>query len=251
MKINASEISSILQQQIKDYEQKVNITEEGTVLSVGDGIALVYGLKNAMAGELLNFPDANNVKGMVLNLEEDNVGVAILGDDRGITEGQKVTSTGEIVSIPVGPALLGRVVNTLGEPVDGKGPLQNPDGSPLKTMPIEIKAPGIVKRKSVHEPLQTGIKAIDFMIPIGRGQRELVIGDRQTGKTAICIDTIINQKEFINDPRRKMHCVYVAIGQKQSTVRQVVQKLTDLGAMEYTTVVVAGASEPAPLQFLV
>ena len=250
MKINASEISRILQQQIKDYEQKVNITEEGTVLSVGDGIALVYGLKNAMAGELLNFPDADNVKGMVLNLEEDNVGVAILGDDRGIAEGQKVTSTGEIVSIPVGPALLGRVVNTLGEPVDGKGPLKNPDGSPLKNMPIEIKAPGIVKRKSVHEPLQTGIKAIDSMIPIGRGQRELVIGDRQTGKTAICIDTIINQKEFINDPRRKMHCIYVAIGQKQSTVRQVVQKLTDLGAMEYTTVVVSGASEPAPLQFL-
>ncbi|MEC7986366.1 MAG: F0F1 ATP synthase subunit alpha [Myxococcota bacterium] len=248
MKIRAEEISNILTEQIKNYENQVNVAKTGTILSVGDGIALIYGLQDAMAGELLDFP--GGLKGMVLNLEEDNVGAAIFGNDRNIKEGDSVKSTGEIVSVPVGPALLGRVVNSLGQPIDGKGELVCPFGREVPKLPVEIKAPGIVKRKSVHEPLQTGIKGIDTMIPIGRGQRELVIGDRQTGKTAICIDTIINQKEFINDPIKKMHCVYVAIGQKQSTVAQVVKKLTEMGAMEYSCVVVASASEPAPLQFL-
>ena len=252
MKIRAEEISQILKDQIKNYDAQVSVAETGTILSVGDGIARIYGLKNAMAGELLDFP--GGLKGMVLNLEEDNVGAALFGDDRGIKEGDTVKSTGEIVSVPVGPALLGRVVNALGEPIDGKGPLTCPltgkSGSDLPHRPVEIKAPGIVKRKSVHEPVQTGIKAIDSMIPIGRGQRELVIGDRQTGKTAICIDTIINQKEFINDPVRKMHCIYVAIGQKQSTVAQVRTKLEEYGAMEYSCIVASSASEPAPLQFI-
>ena len=252
MKIRAEEISQILKDQIKNYDAQVSVAETGTILSVGDGIARIYGLKNAMAGELLEFP--GGLKGMVLNLEEDNVGAALFGDDRGIKEGDTVKSTGEIVSVPVGPALLGRVVNALGEPIDGKGPLlcrvTGKSGKDLPHRPIEIKAPGIVRRKSVHEPVQTGIKAIDSMIPIGRGQRELVIGDRQTGKTAICIDTIINQKEFINDPVRKMHCVYVAIGQKQSTVAQVKAKLEEYGAMDYSCIVAASASEPAPLQFI-
>ena len=252
MKIRAEEISQILKEQIQNYEGRVQAVSTGTILSVGDGIARIYGLKNAKAGELLEFP--HGIRGMVLNLEEDNVGAALFGDDRLIKEGDTVKSTGEIVSVPVGPALLGRVVNALGEPIDGKGPLVCPvtgkSGDDLPRREVEIKAPGIVKRKSVHEPVQTGIKAIDSMIPIGRGQRELIIGDRQTGKTAICIDTIINQKDFINDPVRKMHCFYVAIGQKQSTVAQVVGKLTEFGAMEYTTVVCAGASDPAPLQFI-
>ncbi len=248
MKIRAEEISQILKQQIENYESRVQVAETGTILSVGDGIARIYGLKNAMAGELLEFP--GGLKGMVLNLEEDNVGVALFGSDQHIKEGDTVSRTGEIVSIPVGPALLGRVVDALGNPIDGKGPLKNPDGSDPIRMPVEIKAPGIVRRKSVHEPMQTGIKAIDAMIPVGRGQRELVIGDRQTGKTAICIDTIINQKQFIDDPTRKLHCVYVAIGQKQSTVAQVVKKLEEHGAMEYTTIVSATASQPAPLQFI-
>ncbi|MGC6507715.1 MAG: F0F1 ATP synthase subunit alpha [Myxococcota bacterium] len=252
MKIRAEEISQILKEQIQNYEGRVQAVSTGTILSVGDGIARIYGLKNAKAGELLEFP--HGIRGMVLNLEEDNVGAALFGDDRLIKEGDTVKSTGEIVSVPVGPALLGRVVNALGEPIDGKGPLVCPitgnSGEDLPRREVEIKAPGIVKRKSVHEPVQTGIKAIDSMIPIGRGQRELIIGDRQTGKTAICIDTIINQKDFINDPIRKMHCFYVAIGQKQSTVAQVVGKLTEFGAMEYTTVVCAGASDPAPLQFI-
>ena len=252
MKIRAEEISQILKDQIRNYEGRVQAVSTGTILSVGDGIARVYGLKNAKAGELLEFP--HGIKGMVLNLEEDNVGAALFGEDRFIKEGDTVKSTGEIVSVPVGPALLGRVVNALGEPIDGKGvltcPVTGKSGDDLPRRQIEIKAPGIVKRKSVHEPVQTGIKAIDSMIPVGRGQRELIIGDRQTGKTAICIDTIINQKGFINDPVKKMHCFYVAIGQKQSTVAQVVGKLTEMGAMEYTTVVCAGASDPAPLQFI-
>src|SRR6056300_1041284 len=230
MKIRAEEISEILKDQIKNYNERVSVSDTGTILSVGDGIARIYGLRNAKAGEMLDFP--GGLKGMVLNLEEDNVGAAIFGNDHDIKEGDEVRSTGEIVSVPVGPALMGRVVNALGQPIDGKGelvcPLTGKKGKDLPQSPIEIKAPGIVKRKSVHEPVQTGIKSIDAMIPIGRGQRELVIGDRQTGKTTICIDTIINQKEFVNDLERKMHCIYVAIGQKQSTVAQVVKKLEEL-----------------------
>jgi F-type H+-transporting ATPase subunit alpha len=243
MDIRAEEISQILKQQIKNYDARVAITETGTVLSVGDGIARVYGLENALAGELLEFP--GGLKGMVLNLEEDNVGVALLGDDRGVKEGDTVSRTGQIVSVAVGPATLGRVLDALGNPIDGGPPIPQD-----MIKPVEIKAPGIVKRKSVHEPLETGIKAIDGMIPVGRGQRELIIGDRQTGKTAVAIDAIINQKQFLNDPVRKMHCIYVAVGQKQSTVAQVVEKLKQFGAMEYTTVISAPASSPAPLQFL-
>jgi F-type H+-transporting ATPase subunit alpha len=243
MDIRAEEISEILKQQIQNYEARVQVSETGTVLSVGDGIARLYGLQNAMAGELLEFP--GNLMGMVLNLEEDNVGAALFGDDRGIKEGDVVKRTGKIVSIPVGPAMMGRVVDPLGNPIDGKGPIESD-----QFLPVEIKAPGIVKRKSVHEPMQTGLKAIDAMIPVGRGQRELIIGDRQTGKTAVAIDTIINQRVFKDDPKKRMHCIYVAIGQKQSTVRQVVKKLEESGAMEYTTVVSANAASPAPLQFL-
>ncbi len=243
MSIRAEEISEILKQQIQNYETRVQVSETGTVLSVGDGIARLYGLANAMAGELLEFP--GGLMGMVLNLEEDNVGAAIFGDDITIKEGDTVKRTGKIVQVPVGPALLGRVVDALGNAIDGKGPI---DASAM--MPVEIKAPGIVQRKSVHEPMQTGLKAIDSMVPIGRGQRELIIGDRQTGKTAVAVDAIINQKVFENDPSRRMHCIYVAIGQKQSTIAQVVKKLEDAGAMGYTTIVVAGASDPAPMQFL-
>jgi F-type H+-transporting ATPase subunit alpha len=236
MEIRADEISRIIREQIKDYGKKVSVAETGTVLSVGDGIARVYGLEGALAGELLEF--ASGVKGLVLNLEEDNVGVAIMGEFRDIREGDTVKRTGQIASVPVGPALLGRVVNALGEPVDGKGPI-----NATERRRLEIKAPGIVKRKSVHEPLQTGIKALDALVPIGRGQRELIIGDRQTGKTAVAVDTIINQKG------KNCYCIYVAIGQKQSTVAQVVEKLGRFGAMEYTTVVAANASDPAPMQF--
>ena len=243
MSIRAEEISEILKQQIQNYEAHVQVSETGTVLSVGDGIARLYGLQSAMAGELLEFP--GGLMGMVLNLEEDNVGAALFGDDRGIKEGDTVRRTGKIVQVPVGPGLMGRVVDALGNPIDGKGPIDSTAFSP-----IEIKAPGIVRRKSVHEPMQTGLKAIDSMVPIGRGQRELIIGDRQTGKTAVAIDAIINQRVFKDDPKRKMHCIYVAIGQKQSTVAQVVRRLEEAGAMEYTTVVVAGASDPAPMQFL-
>ena len=243
MKIRAEEISEILKQQIQNYDARVQVSETGTVLSVGDGIARIYGLRNAQAGELLEFP--GNLMGMVLNLEEDNVGAAIFGDDRNIKEGDTVKRTSKIVQVPVGPGLLGRVVDALGNPIDGKGPIEA-----VEYRPVEIKAPGIVERKSVHEPMQTGLKAIDSMIPIGRGQRELIIGDRQTGKTAVAIDAIINQKEFKDDPVRKMHCFYVAIGQKQSTVAQVVRKLEESGAMEYTTVVSATAANPAPMQFL-
>ena len=243
MEIRAEEISQILKEQIKNYEARVSVAETGTILSVGDGIARVYGLENAMAGELLEFP--GGLMGMVLNLEEDNVGAAIFGPDTEIKEGDSVKRSGKIVSVKVGDALLGRVVDGLGNPIDGKGPIETE-----LTAPVEIKAPGIVKRKSVHEPLQTGLKAIDAMIPIGRGQRELIIGDRQTGKTAVAIDAIINQKVFKDDPKRRVHCIYVAIGQKQSTVAQVVRKLEEAGAMEYTTVVTASASQPAPMQFL-
>ena len=237
MEIKAEEISQIIRQQIEQYDQKVSVVETGTVLTVGDGIARVYGLAGAMAGELLEFP--HGVTGIVLNLEEDNVGVALLGEFEHIREGDTVKRTGKIASVPVGNQLIGRVVNALGHPIDGKGPLGT-----TEMRKVEIKAPGIVARKSVHEPLQTGIKAIDAMIPIGRGQRELIIGDRQTGKTAVAIDTIINQKGL------GVTCIYVAIGQKQSTVAAVVDKLRSFGAMEYTIVVAATASESAPLQFL-
>jgi F-type H+-transporting ATPase subunit alpha len=237
MQIRADEISQIIRQQIENYEKKVEVAETGSVLTVGDGIARVYGLENAQAGELVEFP--GNLKGMVLNLEENNVGIALMGVGDHVREGDSVQRTGRIADVPVGDAMLGRVVNALGEPVDGKGPV---DASERRQ--IEIKAPGIIARKSVHEPMQTGIKAIDTMIPIGRGQRELIIGDRQTGKTALAIDTIINQKGG------DMHCFYVAIGQKQSTVAQVHARLERSGAMEYTTIVAANASDPAPLQFL-
>ncbi len=241
MNIRAAEISDIIRKQIEDYETRVEVSETGTVLTTGDGIARVYGLASAMAGELLEFSgsEGRKVMGMVLNLEEDNVGVALLGDFEAIKEGDAVKRTGRIVEVPVGDELVGRVVNSLGVAIDGGKPL-----SGAEKRKVEIKAPGIVTRKSVHEPLQTGIKAIDSMIPIGRGQRELIIGDRQTGKTAIAIDTIINQKG------QDVFCFYVAIGQKQSTVASVVNKLTKAGAMEFTTVIVSGASEPAPLQFL-
>ncbi len=243
MDIRAEEISKILKAQIENYDTRVSVAETGTVLSVGDGIARIHGLQNAMAGELLRFP--GGLVGMVLNLEEDNVGAAVFGDDRVVREGSTVERTGQIVSVPTGPALLGRVVDALGRPIDGEGPIPQEN-----ITPVDVKAPGIIPRKSVHEPMQTGLKAIDTMIPIGRGQRELIIGDRQTGKTAVAIDAIINQREFKDDPKRKMHCIYVAIGQKQSTVAQVVAKLKRFGAMEYTTVVSAPAAAPAPLQFL-
>ena len=237
MQIRAAEISDIIREQIKQYEKQLEVRETGVILSTGDGIARIYGLDKAAAGELIEFP--HGIYGLVLNLEEDNVGAAILGEQHPIKEGDEVRRTGRIAEVPAGEALLGRVVNALGQPVDGKGPIKA-----TATRRIELKAPGIVARQPVKEPLQTGIKAIDAMIPIGRGQRELIIGDRQTGKTAIALDAIINQRGG------DVHCIYVAIGQKQSTVAQVVDKLARFGAMDYTTVVVAGASEPAPLQFI-
>ncbi len=237
MQIRAAEISDIIREQIRDYEKQLEVRETGIVLSAGDGIARVYGLDKAEAGELVQFP--HDVSGIVLNLEEDNVGVAILGEQHLIKEGDEVRRTGRIAEVPVGEALLGRVVNALGQPVDGKGPLKA-----TTTRRIELKAPGIIARQPVKEPLQTGIKAIDAMIPIGRGQRELIIGDRQTGKTTIALDTILNQCGG------DVQCFYVAIGQKLSTVAQVVDKLTRAGAMDYTTVVVASASDPAPMQYL-
>jgi F-type H+-transporting ATPase subunit alpha len=237
MQIRAEEISQVIRKEIEGFDQKVAISETGTVLEAGDGIARVYGLENAMAGELLDF--GKNVVGLVLNLEEDNVGVVLLGDFETVREGDTVKRTGRIAQVPVGNALVGRVVNALGIPIDGKGPIESKE-----FRKIEIKAPGIISRKGVHEPVQTGIKAIDSMIPIGRGQRELIIGDRQTGKTALAVDAIINQKG------QNMFCFYVAIGQKQSTVATVVDKLREHGAMEFTTVVAATASESAPLQFL-
>jgi F-type H+-transporting ATPase subunit alpha len=237
MQIRAEEISQIIRKEIEGFDQKVSVMETGTVLEAGDGIARVYGLEAAMAGELLDF--GHDVVGLVLNLEEDNVGVALLGNYEEVREGDTVKRTGRIAQVPVGDALIGRVVNALGIPIDGKGPI-----AATESRKIEVKAPGIIARKSVHEPMQTGIKAIDSMIPIGRGQRELIIGDRQTGKTAVAVDAIINQKG------QNMRCFYVAIGQKQSTVAAVVDKLREAGALEYTTVVAATASESAPLQFL-
>ncbi len=237
MDIKAGEITDILKREIKEYDREIDVAETGTVLSAGDGIARVYGLENALAGELVEFE--GGIRGMVLNLEEDNVGVAVMGESHGIKEGGLVRRTGRIIEVPVGDEMLGRVVDGLGNAIDGKGPINNSE-----TRLVEIKAPGIVTRKSVSESLATGIKAIDAMVPIGRGQRELIIGDRQTGKTAIAIDTIINQKDT------DVFCVYVAVGQKQSTVAQVVDKLTQHGAMEYTVVVAATASDPAPLQFI-
>jgi F-type H+-transporting ATPase subunit alpha len=237
MEIKVEEISRIIRKQIENYDKNLEESETGVVLSAGDGIARVHGLSKAMAGELLSFP--NGIQGMVLNLEEDNVGVALLGNANTIKEGDEVSRTGKIVQVPVGEALLGRVVNALGQAIDGKGPIESPHARK-----VELKAPGIMPRQSVCEPLQTGLKAIDSMVPIGRGQRELIIGDRQTGKTAVAIDTIINQKGG------DVFCIYVAIGQKQSTVAQVVSKLQRFGAMEYTIVVSASASELAPLQFL-
>jgi F-type H+-transporting ATPase subunit alpha len=237
MKINAAEISDIIRKQIKDYEREIDVAETGTVLSVGDGIARIYGLENALSGELVEF--TNGVTGLVLNLEDDNVGVAVMGDTLEIREGDIVRRTGQIIQVPVGEALLGRIVDALGRPVDGAGPIETEF-----SRRVDVKAPGIVSRQPVTQPLQTGIKAIDAMTPIGRGQRELIIGDRQTGKTAIAIDAIINQRET------DVFCIYVAIGQKLSTVAQVVEKLREHDALRYTTVVAASAADPAPLQYI-
>ena len=245
MEIRAAEISSILKEQIKNFGQEAEVSEIGQVLSVGDGIARVYGLDNVQAGEMVEFP--GGIAGMALNLEVDNVGVVIFGDDRSIKEGDTVKRTGAIVEVPVGKELLGRVVDGLGNPIDGKGPLKTKE-----RRRVDVKAPGILPRKSVHEPMQTGLKAIDALIPIGRGQRELIIGDRQTGKTAIILDTIVNQKTVNagDDESKKLYCVYVAVGQKRSTVAQLVKALEENGAMEYSVIVAATASDPAPMQFL-
>ena len=246
MEIRPAEISEILKKQIAAFDTEANIAETGQVLSVGDGIARVFGLQNVMSGEMVEFPGAG-LRGMALNLETDNVGVVIFGDDRQIREGDTVARTGSIVDVPIGNGLLGRVVDGLGNPIDGKGPLTD-----VVRSRVEVKAPGIIPRKSVHEPMQTGLKAIDALIPIGRGQRELIIGDRQTGKTAVIIDTIINQKgpNAGTDETKKLYCIYVAIGQKRSTVAQLVRSLEEQGAMEYSIVVAATASDPAPMQFL-
>ncbi|MBM3585487.1 MAG: F0F1 ATP synthase subunit alpha [Alphaproteobacteria bacterium] len=245
MDIRAAEISSIIKDQIKNFGTEAEVAEVGRVLSVGDGIARAYGLDNAQAGEMVEF--ANGVKGMALNLENDNVGIVIFGDDRGIREGDLVKRTGAIVDVPVGKGLLGRVVDALGNPIDGKGPLTD-----VKRGRVDVKAPGIIPRRSVHEPMQTGLKALDALVPVGRGQRELIIGDRQTGKTAVAVDAIINQKTVNagGDESKKLYCVYVACGQKRSTVAQIVKTLQDFGALEYSIVVAATASEPAPLQYL-
>ncbi|MBI1260444.1 MAG: F0F1 ATP synthase subunit alpha [Rhizobiales bacterium] len=245
MDIQAAEISAILKQQIQGFGAEAQVSEIGQVLSVGDGIARVYGLDNVQAGEMVEFP--GGVRGMALNLESDNVGVVIFGTDRDIKEGDTVKRTGAIVDVPVGKGLLGRVVDPLGNPIDGKGPIVSDE-----RRRVDVKAPGIIPRKSVHEPMQTGLKAIDALIPIGRGQRELIIGDRQTGKTAIAIDAILNQKSLNqgDDESQKLYCVYIAIGQKRSTVAQIVKTLEENGAMEYSVVVAATASEPAPLQYL-
>ncbi|HKJ62776.1 MAG TPA: F0F1 ATP synthase subunit alpha [Hyphomicrobiales bacterium] len=245
MEIRPSEISSILKDQIKNFGQEAEVSEIGQVLSIGDGIARVYGLDNVQAGEMVEFP--GGIKGMALNLAVDNVGIVVFGDDRGIKEGDTVKRTGAIVEVPVGKGLLGRVVDGLGNPIDGRGPIES---SQLQR--VDIKAPGILPRKSVHEPMQTGIKAIDALIPIGRGQRELIIGDRQTGKTAVALDAILNQKSInaTGDESQKLYCVYVAIGQKRSTVAQFVKILEDNGALDYSVVVAATASDPAPLQYI-
>ena len=246
MEIRAAEISAILKKQIADFGSEAEVAEVGQVLSVGDGIARVYGLDQVQAGEMVEFP--GGIKGMALNLETDNVGIVIFGDDRDIKEGDTVKRTGDIVDVPVGKALLGRVVDALGNPIDGKGDIDTTERSL-----VEVKAPGIIPRKSVHEPVQTGLKAIDSLIPVGRGQRELIIGDRQTGKTAVIIDTILNQKsvnENAKDESEKLYCVYVAVGQKRSPVAQLVKTLEDYDALKYSIVVASTASEPAPLQFL-
>tara|TARA_B100001939_G_scaffold329596_1_gene325979 strand:+ start:6327 stop:7859 length:1533 start_codon:yes stop_codon:yes gene_type:complete len=245
MDIRAAEISKILKEQIANFGEEAEVSEVGKVLSVGDGIARVYGLDNVQAGEMVEFP--GNIQGMALNLEADNVGVVIFGDDRNIKEGDTVKRTGNIVDVPVGKGLLGRVVDALGNPIDGKGPLTD-----VARSRVEVKAPGIIPRKSVHEPVQTGLKAVDALVPIGRGQRELIIGDRQTGKTAVAIDAFLNQKAVNegDDESKKLYCIYVAVGQKRSTVAQIVKALEERGAMEYSIVVAATASEPAPLQFL-
>ncbi len=245
MDIRPAEISEILKGQIAGFDTDANVAEVGTVLTVGDGIARVFGLQNVMAGELVEFPSAG-LKGMALNLETDNVGVVIFGDDKNVKEGDTVSRTGAIVDVPVGKGLLGRVVDGLGNPIDGKGPIVG------DRRRVEVKAPGVIPRKSVHEPMQTGIKAIDSLIPIGRGQRELIIGDRQTGKTAVILDTIINQRPINqgDDESKKLYCIYVAIGQKRSTVAQLVKTLEEQGALEYSIIVAATASDPAPMQFL-
>jgi len=245
MDIRAAEISAILKEQIKNFGTEAEVTEVGQVLSVGDGIARCYGLDNVQAGEMVEFE--SGVRGMALNLETDNVGVVIFGSDREIAEGQTVKRTGAIVDVPVGKGLLGRVVDALGNPIDGKGPIQS-----TERRRVDVKAPGIIPRKSVHEPMATGLKAIDALIPVGRGQRELIIGDRQTGKTAIALDTILNQKPLNqgNDESQKLYCVYVAVGQKRSTVAQFVKALEDNGALEYSIIIAATASDPAPMQFL-
>jgi F-type H+-transporting ATPase subunit alpha len=245
MGIQAAEISAILREQIKNFGQEAEVSEIGRVLSVGDGIARVYGLDQVQAGEMVEFP--GGIRGMALNLETDNVGIVIFGDDRDIKEGDTVKRTGAIVDVPAGKGLLGRVVDALGNPIDGKGPI-----TATERRVADVKAPGIIPRKSVHEPMATGLKAIDSLIPIGRGQRELIIGDRQTGKTAVALDAILNQKSVndTDDESKKLYCVYVAIGQKRSTVAQLVKKLVESGAMDYTIVVAATASEPAPMQFL-
>ena len=245
MDIQPAEISAILKKKVKEFGKEAEVSEIGQVLSVGDGIARIYGLDNVEAGEMVEFP--GNIKGMALNLEEDNVGVVIFGDDSSIKEGDTVKRTGSIVEVPVGKGLLGRVVDSLGNPIDGKGPIES---SEMRR--VDVKAPGIIPRQSVNEPMQTGLKAIDSLIPIGRGQRELIIGDRQTGKTAVAVDTILNQKEVnaSGDENEKLYCIYVAIGQKRSSVAQIVKTLEENGALEYSIVVAATASEPAPLQFL-
>ena len=245
MDIRAAEISAILKQQIANFGTEADVAEVGQVLSVGDGVARVHGLDNVRAGEMVEFP--GGIKGMALNLETDNVGVVIFGTDSEIKEGDTVKRTGTIVDVPVGKGLLGRVVDGLGNPIDGKGPLVD-----VTRTRVEVKAPGIIPRKSVHEPMQTGLKAVDSLVPIGRGQRELIIGDRQTGKTAVVIDTFLNQKPINqgDDESKKLYCIYVAVGQKRSTVAQIVKTLEDAGALEYSIVVAATASEPAPLQFL-
>ncbi|MDP6707951.1 MAG: F0F1 ATP synthase subunit alpha [Alphaproteobacteria bacterium] len=245
MELRAAEISAILKDQIANFGTEAEVSEVGQVLSVGDGIARVWGLDNVQAGEMVEF--TGGVKGMALNLESDNVGVVIFGDDRNIKEGETVKRTGEIVDVPVGKGLLGRVVDPLGNPIDGKGPIESSE-----RRLIEVKAPGIIPRRSVHEPVQTGLKALDALVPIGRGQRELIIGDRQTGKTAVALDTIINQKAVNegDDESKKLYCIYVACGQKRSSVAQLVKTLQDYGALEYSIIVAATASEPAPLQFL-
>src|SRR5688572_22344535 len=245
MDIRAAEISRVIRDQIANFDADAQVSEIGSVLSVGDGIARIHGLDNVQAGEMVEFE--NGVKGMALNLEADNVGVVIFGSDTGIREGSTAKRTGTIVDVPVGKGLLGRVVDALGNPIDGKGPIKAE-----KRSRVEVKAPGIIPRKSVHEPMATGLKAIDALIPIGRGQRELIIGDRQTGKTAIALDTILNQKPLNAQPdeKIKLYCVYVAVGQKRSTVAQFVKVLEEQGALEYSIIVAATASDPAPMQFL-